>query len=177
MNYEFNLYEKDLSIIEKYGKNKEELQLIPREIFQDFFPPLLVCDYSHWLDKSNNKILLRDKLCLETFRRVHYIFDIKKKVIFSEKDDEEFFFIQSKTYREFVNKITSRLEMTRYVHVVLRDKTIWITLTRMSLSFYLDENNQVASRDFRGFVVNKTQQLGTLIGLRKGLVLTEDKKI
>ena len=49
-------------------------------------------------------------------------------------------------------------------------------LPRMSLSFHLHKD-RVVSKDFGGFEVEQTQHLKTLIGLSKGIILTETKEI
>jgi hypothetical protein len=94
--------------------------LIPQKKFDGFFPPLLVDDYSHWLNKSRERVVLRDKSFSETFRSEHYVFDVAEKILYDPKNGDKFFFIQSKTFKELENKITSRLEMKRHVHVVLK---------------------------------------------------------
>jgi hypothetical protein len=194
VNYEFNLYESDLVISETHKEDEEKLQLIPHEKFDGFFPPLLVDDYSHWLNKSKERVVLRDKSFSETFRCEHYVFDVAEKILYEPKNGDKFFFIQSKTFEELEHIITSRLEMKRYVHVVLKSDNkchsptevntlnksdssqIWIMLPRMSLSFHL-QKDRVVSKDFSGFEVEQTQHLKTLTGLRKGLILTEVKEI
>ena len=179
-NYEFNLYENDLVIIEKDASKNRSLQLIPRATFLQFFPKLLVENFSHWLNKEEEILVFRPNLYSQMAQNeFEYVFNVKSKILLESKSQHHFIYLKSKTFHELERKITNRLESPEYVHVVLKSKgPITIELPRMSLSFEIEQKTgRVMSGDFRGFMISEVQDLGSLIGLQKGLVLTEAKEL
>ena len=177
--YEFKLHEKDLIINEKVKSKNESLQLIPRTNFKKLFPVHLVNDYSHWLNERQSIIVFRSKCHTENFQNIDYVFNLKSKILHETKSEDVFFDIKSKTFLEIENKITNKIEISQHVHLVYRKNWgICISLPRMSLNFEIDsKNGNVMSREFRGFMVENIQNLKTLVGLQKGLVLTEVKEL
>ena len=69
------------------------------------------------------------------------------------------------------------MEIVEFVHVFYYEekKNILIELPRMGLTFEIDDKrNVVMSKDYIGMKVSESQQINTLLGLEKGLLLCED---
>lgn len=68
----------------------------------------------------------------------------------------------------------SPLESPRYLHVSHTEfpkSRIKVELPRMNLSFFINEEGQIESSNFRGQIVDMNQSVGTMFGLRNQLVL------
>lgn len=95
--------------------------------------------------------------------------------------------IKSESYKEIVRQVKS-LEHKRYVHILLESSSVaTVELVRMKLNFKVDcsqddsENGlQLESNEFRGMYISGKQKIGTLYGLKSGLILenrSNDSKI
>ncbi|CEL53998.1 hypothetical protein RSOLAG1IB_11530 [Rhizoctonia solani AG-1 IB] len=79
--------------------------------------------------------------------------------------------IHSNLFKSLSHSI-SPLESDRYLHVTRSvEDHIEIGLPRMKLSFFVNEDKQLESRNFRGQVVDEDQSAGTFFGLKNQLLL------
>ena len=176
-SFTFVLIEQDLLIYESRRRDvdcDEKLLLIPKNVFTKDFPHFFVNDFSHWLNQTKMTIEFRpSSYHQKNYAETNFVFDLVSMKLCDQSDGKHLVDMSSETFKEINKKITSRLELEKYVHIFLSsNRTVSIELKRLGLNFELDmSKNQVLSKEYSGMIVSPTQELNTLIGLNKGLVL------
>ncbi|KAG8739716.1 hypothetical protein FRC10_005235 [Ceratobasidium sp. 414] len=81
--------------------------------------------------------------------------------------------VHSPTFKSIAGQIAP-LEDARYIYATLSQSAaqkVLVELPRMKLKFFVNENLQLESENFRKLVVDESQTTGTMFGLRNQLVL------
>ena len=181
-SFSFSFIHRDsIIIIEKRREENHtnEYVFIPKRHFESIFPNKFVYSYSHWLNTTKNIIEFRNQKYSHksSNSEFYYELDLKNQVLQDFKKEQFLIDIKSKTFEEIYKKITFRMEIVEFVHVFYYEekKNILIELPRMGLTFEIDDKrNVVMSKDYIGMKVSESQQINTLLGLEKGLLLCED---
>ncbi|KAI0886696.1 uncharacterized protein GGS22DRAFT_199079 [Annulohypoxylon maeteangense] len=165
-----------------FGMNNEDLyiraviedqilELIPRTIFQGFFPTVFVDNFVHWYNKSKGYV----EFCSQDHPWDHS--ESNWKLVRSGstwklvKGDSILVNLGSYTALR-ISDILDHLEEAPWIHFILRGSTLDIELPRLKLGFFTKKGEMsIFSRQFRGMVIDGNQSIGTLIGLKTKLVL------
>ncbi len=184
LTYTFFEVKKCLITIERTNCN--ESWLIPKEIFEDYLPSIFLNNYSHWFNKSNNKIEFRIKsftldYVKELFKdenSFRFTLNLSDSTLTDNLNEKFLIHNRSKTFDEIYQKLAIRLEDYDYVHVFKskNDQSyLDIQFPRLKLNFKLNKSkNEIWSEEHSTFKVSSCQKLETLIGLQSLLVLIED---
>lgn len=181
-SYGFSVTKKGVIIIERQSSGTE-FELIPPEMLNDEIPPLLIENYSHWINKRDRQIEFRPKLFSDKNfsieEKYKYQLDLKARRLLHKQTNRYMLDIKSTSYRAIVNRL-SRLEQQKYIHIFMEEpKFVKIELVRMQLKFNVDcTKDQAAgyyllSNEFSNMRVAINQKCGTLFGLKHGLILEE----
>lgn len=180
-SYEFKMNGNQIRIIERTVDGVEK-ELVPYEKFADDFPFLLVNGYSHWWNKSSERIEFRKR----TIGRKHfsketsidYELKLDEKLLIHMKTQRHLLDINTTSYENIVQQL-ARLEHSNYIHVLMDTPEVAkVELMRMNLKFKVDAGNgspehvwELESNEFSGMRVSLIQNIGTLYGLQHGLLL------
>lgn len=179
-SYGFLTTMKGIIIIEQQA-NGTDFELIPPEVLNGEIPPLLIENYSHWLNKRDKQIDFRPKLFSDKdfSTEVKYQLDLKTNRLLHKKTKRNMLNINSQSYNSIVGQL-SRLEQQKYIHILMDEpKIAKIELVRMQLKFKVDcttdrtEGYDLLSNEFSNMRVSIQQKCGTLFGLKRGLILEE----
>lgn len=200
-SYEFKMMGENNVIIVERKVNVFEKELIDQRIFCDF-PFYLANDYSHWWNKTEDCIEFRRR----TFGKKHfskettveYRLNLISKHLIHVQSARPILDIKSDSYKKIINQL-SRLEHRRHIHVLYDDESddATVDLLRMNLKFSVkcaresrnsenpkkskkSDKYELISNEFNGMRVSRVQNIGTLFGLKHGLVLEsikDEKKI
>ncbi|QRV92776.1 kinase-like protein [Ceratobasidium sp. AG-Ba] len=170
-------------IIQAHCKRKR-FELIPYQKFAEDFPIFFSADYHHWMDLDTGVVefrpLAQPWVSSESNWRLRYsqhsisIMENREMDISTLLVD-----VHSSLFQEISRRI-SPLESSQYLHIVQSGShppEIEVELPRLKLSFFVNSNQQLESRNFRGQVVDENQSSGTMIGLRDQLVLRAKDQI
>lgn len=172
--------EMEIIIIEKIDGVEKEL--IPHTVFQNQMPHLLIENYSHFWNKTDNSIEFRPKLFSDInfskIEGIEYRLDLNERILKEMKTQRPLLDINSNSYMNIMKQL-SRLESSKFIHVLMDGpRKAQIELMRMRLKFVVDcsarENAShfdMTSSEFSGMRVSRTQKCGTLFGLNSGLLL------
>ncbi|CAK9043094.1 unnamed protein product [Durusdinium trenchii] len=166
--------------------------LVPHEAFQDDLPISLIEDHSHWLVEEDGKafvyfrpVRFDDKEFTKgcSFEGSSYVLDLTSRNIIQTQEKWELIDVRSGTFEELF-RVFSRLEDPGRIHVFHRhgEDTVAFLPRLQNLCFSIHSGNmsdiRITSRDFGGDVA-EDQNLGTLIGLQRGLLLqtNHEKKL
>ncbi|CAF1161225.1 unnamed protein product [Rotaria sordida] len=184
VRYEFHFNDEAecLTITERHIQTKKVFQLIPHNCFETELPDAFVSNYSHWWNAKDQKI---------EFRSVHfkdpeflnnkpYVLSLKTGYLMTTKvEDTQTLVNQSSTFfRTLFNWYFIRLDDAPYVYMMKensswKDDIIYIHLSRLGIAFqYNTRNKIITSREYSNMYIDQNQWLGTLTGLKSGLVLS-----
>lgn len=166
----------DPIIIERKA-NGIEIELMPKCIFSNDIPPLLIESYSHWWNKQTNTIEFRPKLfnSINFSTHIEYQLDLNANHLLHIPTNRFMMDIESSSYKNIVDQL-SRLEQSKFIHIFLDEaKVVKIELIRMQLKFKIDADNgyNILSNEFSNMRISSEQNFGTLFGLNHGLLLEE----
>ncbi len=83
---------------------------------------------------------------------------------------EELVDIRSATFG-MASSLLSSLETPEHIIVSQTEKVLEVTLPRLHLSFFVNQISELECRSIPGYVVDETQSIGTMFGLKTRLVL------
>ena len=180
----FALHGSTLRIRAQLSNNsKGILELIPHSVLEDDFPKLLTMEYAHWMDLETGVVEFRP-----LNRRWE---DSDQRLRYSSAGPSKFEFVTSarclidKRSPSFIG-ITGylrALESADYITITYRpgldlmSGNIAIDLPRLRLSFFLNADRQVESKNMPNMIIDSDQCVGTMIGLRSQLVLRPKEDI
>ncbi|CUA70922.1 Proteasome activator complex subunit 4 [Rhizoctonia solani] len=153
-------------------KHDHLYELIPHETLARDFPSFFSEDYHHWADIRGKTV----EFCplsspwsigdWEWRLRFHQI-----RTLENLKHDSFLVDIHSTEFQSLARSL-SPLESDQYLHAT-RSVTglVEIELPRMKLSFFINQDSQLESRNFRDQVLDEDQSAGTLFGLKNQLLL------
>ena len=182
--------EQAVTIYETHSSGRR-LLLLPHIWFsngQEYdIPAHLVNEHSMWIDLETHEIFLRPVSFqhpdFADLDNCNYVLDFNSRCMTVRHGAAVGVAQGSSLIRlstdvgECLVKIFRRLELTKYTEIWLRpDGSVYVRLPRLGLAFFLspkDEALALRSMDHNGWCVDVSQSLGTLIGLRDGLVLVK----
>ncbi|CAF4113732.1 unnamed protein product [Rotaria sp. Silwood2] len=184
VRYEFHFDDQlnRLIVHERYVKTNEIFELIPSKCFETELPIAFVSEYSHW--KS-----LKDQII--EFRPIHfkdpdffnykpYVLNIETGYVTTINSMKTQILVNqsSSLFQNWFTRYFSRLDEKPYVYMMRDDAStvIHIHLSRLAIAFKYDTSNHCfTSREYSDMCIDEDQWLGTLTGLKFGLLLSSTK--
>ncbi|KAG1750476.1 uncharacterized protein EDB91DRAFT_1107654 [Suillus paluster] len=162
-------------VIQSKQKNGDLLELIPGEKLKLDIPALLVKDHVHWLNKSTGAIEFRPMETMWHSSDKNWVLQFTEgghSVAWQGKST--LIDIRSPSFC-MMAKTLSPLEDFRYLIVTCSadagQTVVKVDLPRFGLSFFIDRDGDLHSRNQRGMVIDEDQSTGTMLGLVNQLVL------
>ncbi|KAG1873801.1 hypothetical protein F4604DRAFT_1765091 [Suillus subluteus] len=147
------------------------LELIPPGNLELDIPALLVQDHVHWLNLRTRAIEFRPMERLWEPSRENWVLKFTEDgQSVARQGQTTLFDIRSRTFCMIANTL-GPLENSQYLIVTSSRDEVKVDLPRFGLSFFIDKDGELHSRNQRGMVVDKDQSTGTMIGLVNQLVL------
>ncbi|KAG8732989.1 hypothetical protein FRC11_009494 [Ceratobasidium sp. 423] len=149
-------------------------ELIPYKMLSNDFPFFFSEDYHHWADMENKTVQFRPLSAPWSAGKSKWIlrFDYSRSTTLNNSTDGSLLVdIHSAPFKSLADSI-SPLESAQYLHITRSTGDhIEAELPRMKLSFFINNDRQLESRNFRGLVLDENQSAGTLFGLKNQLLL------
>ena len=157
--------------------DSEFIVLIPQEIMQKDFPAVLVEEHAHWLSLSTSVL----EICpLDTIWKTspeNWKIDCIPGKYRMHRGHELLIDIRSPSWT-MVSDLLKPLDTARNLLVSVlpidsgpQSLQLSVALPRYGLSFYVDGDGQLQSRNIRGMVYDENQCIGTMFGLVNRLIL------
>ncbi|KIY69275.1 hypothetical protein CYLTODRAFT_394060 [Cylindrobasidium torrendii FP15055 ss-10] len=158
------------------GDTEQRLCYIPQTSFAGDLPTPFVRNYVHWLDLDTAIVELRP--VERKWDKSSHIWRIdypRRRAGRVDKDGHHHHLIaiDSKSYRMLSGRLKA-MDDPSFLVVTTQESTIRAHITRLELVFEVDLSAMcpaLASKTYPGFVVDETQELGSLIGLESMLLL------
>ncbi|CAE7230403.1 unnamed protein product, partial [Rhizoctonia solani] len=147
-------------------------ELLPYETLLPDLPQFLSEDYHHWADIKGNNVEFRplSSPWSVASREWHLSFTLSR-TLKRFTDGASLVDIHSVEF-ESLARMLCPLESSRYLHATRSVKgRVGIQLPRMKFSFFINDDYQLESRNFRGQILDEDQSSGTLFGLKNQLIL------
>ncbi|KAG1857715.1 hypothetical protein DFJ58DRAFT_878168 [Suillus subalutaceus] len=162
-------------VIQSQCENGNLLELIPRKKLLPDIPVSLVKDHVHWLDLTTRTIEFRPVKAMWKPSDNNWVLQYTKGgQSVAQRGQSTLFDIHSPAFH-MIAKILSPMENSEYLIVTgsadAGQTVVKVDLPRFGLSFFIDRDGELHSRDQRGMVVDKDQSTGTMLGLVNQLVL------
>ena len=152
------------------------LQLIPKEKLQGDLPRTLIKDHIHWLDLTTATIEIRSRWGPWEHSPENWKIEPMAGQYCVRKGDTSLTDIQSPTW-EMISSRLRCLELPENLIVASSPSgsspvsQLSVVLPRYNLSFFVNEDGDLESHDFKEMVCDKDQCAGALLGLENQLVL------
>ena len=189
VQYEFHFNEElnRLIVRERHVKTQGVFELIPPKCFENDLPVNLVSEFSHWKDTQRSLIEFRpihftdpDFLTSKSF-----VFNIETGYVLTSTD-QVLLNRSSAFFQNLFTRYFGRLDENAYVYMLRENLVdsqdsetapiIHIHLPRLAIAFKYNLNSQILmSREYPDMCIDPDQWLGTLTGLRSGLLLSPVK--
>ncbi|KAI9148869.1 hypothetical protein HJFPF1_10912 [Paramyrothecium foliicola] len=149
-------------------------ELIPERLFREILPSTFSSNYVYWYDLDTSHIHLRSKQCPWSTSDCSWTMEnnINGWIL---HDDHGNSLIYPKTCSaQRYGAVFEPLETVFGLEIVLKsqEESMEITIPRLNLGFFaVNGSDEIQSRQYRGMLVDKSQGLQTLVGLRSRLVL------
>ncbi|KAG1751783.1 hypothetical protein EDB19DRAFT_1893122 [Suillus lakei] len=161
------------SQLESQYKNGHLLELIPPGKLELDIPALLVKDHVHWLNLDTCAIEFRPKERMWEPSDKNWVLQFAEggqSVAQRQQGQITLFDIRSHAFHMIANTL-SPLENSQYLIVTRNADVVEVDLPRFGLSFFIDKDGELHSRNQRDMVVDEDQSTGTMLGLVNQLVL------
>ncbi|KAG8733132.1 hypothetical protein FRC11_008540 [Ceratobasidium sp. 423] len=149
-------------------------ELVPHEKLSDDLPMFFSEDYHHWASIKNRTVEFRplsDPWSADQCQWLLRFNGLRATTLENSTDGSFLVDIHSPEFKS-VSRSISPLESDRYLHITrAADSLVEVELPRMKFSFFINKDNQLESRNFRGQVLDENQSAGTLFGLKNQLLL------
>lgn len=161
----------ELIIRTRDGQN--EYELVPHTKLVGDFPAHFVEQYFHWLNASTRGLEFRPvddpwKVTPKNWR-LYYLGKASSMTL----GQERMFDIQ-KTTAVMISSILSPLEYPQHIDIILSgSQEVSAHLPRLELDFFINAQEELECRQFRGMIVDRNQDIGTLNGLVNRLVMRQ----
>ncbi|KAF8551327.1 hypothetical protein OG21DRAFT_1524515 [Imleria badia] len=177
----FSLENDDLVIRAKRAaaRNSETIELIPHEKLTGDLPEVLIEGHAHWLNLSTSVMEIRPLDKLWESSSGNWTIDCTPGRHRMRKGRALLVDIRSPTWT-MVSSLLKPLESPQNLIIAISpvDSTqphsplrLSVELPRYGLSFYVDEDGDLQSRNIRDMVYDENQSTGTMVGLVNQLVL------
>ena len=197
----FSLQDRNL-VVRAQGNQRNEIpQLIPSRKLRGDLPPALVYGHVHWLNSSTKIIEICPRERLWEQSSENWRIDCAPGQYHMYKGCETLVDIRSPTWAmvsacfNCLNNVNGGMWIRRYPdeeymqtqsrNLLVTTSSIpsssmqrlSVTLPRYGLSFFVNEREELESRDFKGMVYDEDQCVGALFGLENLLVLRPKTQI
>lgn len=172
-------------IIEHTGEVERIKELIPHGKLIGVYPFSLIKNFSHWFNRERNTIEFRPRLFSDadfaSADGIQYEFDLESRLLKHMSSERLLLDVRSKSFQT-ISELLKRLERSDYITVLMDAPLIArIELVRMKLTFIIDCSKirmkyDTQSVEYKDMRVSSKQNIGTLFGLRFGLVLESTTK-
>ncbi|CAE6369605.1 unnamed protein product [Rhizoctonia solani] len=170
----FALDKNDKNLIVQAQKDDQLYELIPHETLVGDFPLFFSEDYHHWANINKKTVEFRPIFSPWSPEKHQWLlrFDNPRAATLANPIKRSLLIDIHSVLFKSLSLSVSPLESDRYIHVTRSfEDCIEVELPRMKLSFFINKDKQLESRNFRGQVLDENQSAGTLIGLRNQLLL------
>ncbi|CUA68377.1 NADH-ubiquinone oxidoreductase chain 5 [Rhizoctonia solani] len=154
-------------------KGDRRYELIPHKMLSADFPAFFSEDYHHWADIDSKVIEFRPISSPWSANECRWLlyFTNSQYTLTNPLDGSSLLDIHSIAF-ESLSRLISPLESSRFLHVTRSHSgLIELTLPRMKLAFFVNEDMQLESQNFRGQIIDENQSAETLFGLENQLLL------
>ncbi|KAG8689950.1 hypothetical protein FRC11_014718 [Ceratobasidium sp. 423] len=155
-------------------KDGQTLELIPHWDLLSDFAEFFSTDYHHWANITTKNVefrLLDHPWSSERAHRPWMLrFGQEGTTMENSANNSLLIDFHSPVFKSLARQFEP-LEVPTHLHITSSHDEIEIELPRLKLSFFLNDNLQLESRNFRGQILDKDQSVGTLLGLKHQLVL------
>ncbi|CAL8124878.1 unnamed protein product [Orchesella dallaii] len=153
------------------------LELLDPSLFQGYVASSFIHNYTHWLNIKDNIIYFRPL----PFKNLEYNlpsdFSLTRNVsegfwkLQDSKSGSHFLSIRSQEYATICEAM-KKIEMREHINIVVDSKSGLVTakLPRYNLKFHLI-GEKLQSVEYPDFKISRDQRMGTLVGLRQGILL------
>ena len=177
----FSLRDDDLVIRAKptAAGGSDIIQLIPREKLENDFPTVLLKGHVHWLNLSTSVMDIRPADRLWESSLENWSVDCTPGQYRMRKGHESLIDVRSQSWA-MVLGLLKPLDSPQNILVAVSPidpdqpsslLQLSVILPCYGLSFYVDEDGDLQSRNIRGMVYDNNQSIGTMFGLINQLVL------
>jgi hypothetical protein len=175
----FSRGNRDITLQARQPGGSQLLRLVPRSTLSGDFPRHFIDEYFHWLDMSTGEVEFRPagspwtsnpsnwRLYFRNHATLPHIM-LRKRT--STDPLEELVDIRSATFG-MVSSLLSSLETPEHIIVSQTEKVLEVSLPRLYLAFFVNPISELECRSIPGYVVDETQSIGTMFGLKTRLVL------
>ena len=173
----FSLRDGDLTLQARKPGDSQLLQFVPREVFVGDFPKAFVDDYVHWLDIGTGEVEFRPAESPWTPDPSNWRLTFRNRLVFRKISGDgagaapvNLIDIHSDSF-QMISTILSPLESPDQIIVTCTNKAVEVSLRRLHLIFFINQDSELECRSMPGYVVDKSQSCGTMFGLKNRLVL------
>ncbi|CAF1052665.1 unnamed protein product [Rotaria sp. Silwood1] len=184
VRYEFHFDDQlnRLIVHERHIKTNDIFELIPSKCFETELPITFVSEYSHWRNIKDQTIEFRPIHFKDPdfFNYKPYVLNIETGYLTATNIMKTQILVNqsSSLFQNWFTRYFSRLDEKPYVYM-MRDAAstvIHIHLSRLAIAFKYDVSNHCfTSREYSNMCIDEDQWLGTLTGLKFGLLLSSTK--
>lgn len=167
----------ELVVRTRVSENAEIYELVPHTKLSGDFPVHFVEGYMHWLNVGNGDL---------EFRPLSHPWEIRSEnwhisysldgASYMHRDDERMLDVRSHT-ASMIGSILSLIENPDCIEIRFRakDESVFVSanLPRLKLEFFMNRNQELECRQFRGAIIDTDQSIGTMNGLVNRLVLLQ----
>jgi hypothetical protein len=153
------------------------IELIPQEKLEGDLPAVLIKGHAHWLNLSTSVLEIRPLDKLWESSPENWNIDCTPGRYRMYKGRELLVDIRSPAWT-MVSSLLEPLDSPQNLIITISPvdsnqphSRLSVDLPRYSLSFYIDEDGDLQSRNIRGMVYDENQSIGTMFGLVNQLVL------
>ena len=175
----FTLRDGNLVIRAQHKDVDDIIEVVPHEVLCEDLPPSFIGGHVHWLNLSTSIIEIRslEKPWEQSGRNWRIDCVSGKYRMF--KGCEVLVDVRSPTWK----MVSSRLEcLDAPLNLIITTfpigasqlppiRRLSVVLPRYGLSFFVNQDGDLESRDFEGMIYDESQCIGTLIGLESRLIL------
>lgn len=155
-------------------------ELLPRRLLRGHYPSAFIEKHVHWYDITGQSV----KFCAisspwKLEEASWTLFRLNSGICWHLHNDGRFVIAAQSPTARLLAKALKPLEDSPFVHCLLHENSlVEVQLERLQLEFSVQPDScQLASRQYRGMVIDESQSLGTFIGLRDKLVLISRGKL
>ena len=169
----------DITLQARQPGGSQLLRLVPRSTLSGDFPTHFIDDYFHWLDPSTGEVEFRPTGSPWTSSPSNWRLYLRKHAALSHTmlrkrtpvdPPGQLIDIRSSTFG-MISALLSSLETPEHIIVSQTEKVLDVSLPRLQLSFFVNQISELECRSIPGYIVDETQSIGTLFGLKTRLVL------
>lgn len=165
----------DELVIRTQKQGAEIYELIPSTKLSGDFPMHFVEEYVHWLNVATGDIEFRpiNYPWKSTTKNWHLLYSLDAPTLMRQ-EHTYMLDIRGRT-ASMIGSILSPLESSDRIDITFEPKSgILAHLPRLKLDFFVNGNNKLECRQFRGAVVDTNRNIGTMYGLENRLVLRQN---